>query len=81
MNDEVFDGAFFISTTTIIVGILGVAIRYALKSKCRNTNICYGCIVIDRNTEGEIDEELAELELGNLRQNNIGPITVKSILL
>ena len=51
-----------------------MTIRYALKSKCSHTNICYGCIVIERNTEGEIEEEM--LELGNIRRSSNEPITV-----
>ena len=57
-----------LSETVIVVMItaistfLALCVRYTLKSKCSDVNICFGGIHVIRDTEGEIREEI---ELGN----------------
>lgn len=51
-----FDGVFFLSLATMIFGFCGVALGFALKSKCSSVKCC-GCIEIDRNVELEADIE------------------------
>jgi len=51
---------------TLFVGVLGVLIRYAFKSKCSDVSICCGLVKIKRDTEAEVQAERNELEL---RQN------------
>jgi len=65
------------STSTLIYGlatlgsgIIGLAIRYCFKSKCKNVSLCFGIISIDRNTEDEIKSEEIELRNGIQKQES-----------
>lgn len=50
-----FNGAFFISLATIVIGSIAVCVRYSFKSKCTRVNcFCLECI---RNVEVEEDIE------------------------
>lgn len=51
-----FDDTFFIAITGIIVGVVGLSIRFCYRSKCYRIEC--GCIKIYRDTEDEkeIDE-------------------------
>jgi len=59
-----YDGVFFISIATLITSIIGLSIRYCLKSKCEHFSLCFGLIKIDRRVDLEVQEELAQLEMG-----------------
>lgn len=59
-----YDGVFFISIATLITSVIGVSIRYCLKSKCEHFSICFGLLKIDRRVDLEVQEELAQLEMG-----------------
>ena len=59
-----YDGVFFISLGTLIIGFLGLIVRYALKSKCEHFSCCFGAFTIDRRVDLEVQEELAQMELG-----------------
>lgn len=59
-----YDGVFFISLATILVGALGVSAKYCLRSKCEHFNCCWGLFVIDRRVDLEMQEHIRELELG-----------------
>ena len=61
---SVYDGVFFISLATILVGAFGVSVKYCLKSKCEHFSLCYGMIKIDRRVDLEVQEEIKALELG-----------------
>ena len=63
-----YDGTFFITLTTIIIGFLGLSVRYCLKSKCSKFKCCFGLIDIDRTVELENDIE-----------NNIDELNTTSI--
>lgn len=60
-----YDGTFFITITTIIIGFLGLSVRYCLKSKCSKFKCCFGLIDIDRSVELENDIE------NNIENNNV----------
>ena len=49
------DGVFLIALVTIITGFLIVCIKLIFKSKCREVNLCYGMIKVERNVELETD--------------------------
>ena len=61
---ETYDGVFFISLATILVGAFGVSVKYCLKSKCEHFSLCFGLIKVDRRVDLEVQEEIRELELG-----------------
>ena len=54
MKDKT-DGVFLIALVTIITGFLIVCIKLIFKSKCREVNLCYGMIKVERNVELETD--------------------------
>jgi hypothetical protein len=59
-----FDGVFFITIASLICGAFGLVIRYCLKSRCDNVNLCFGLIAIHRNVELESIEEIRKIESG-----------------
>ena len=59
-----YDGVFFITISTLLFGCIGLSIKYLLKSKCDNVNLCYGLIKVHRNVKVEEELEMKKLELG-----------------
>ncbi len=52
------DSYFWLSSLTIFIGGIGLIVRYAYKSKCKEVSMC--CIKIVRDTEAEEREDLEE---------------------
>jgi hypothetical protein len=61
---EIYDGVFFITIGTLLFGCIGLSIKYLLKSKCDNVNLCYGLIKVHRNVKVEEELEMKKIELG-----------------
>ena len=61
---ETFDSVFWITLVTILTGSIGLALKFCLKSKCRNFKCCWGLIDVDRDIDIEAQEEMKVLELG-----------------
>ena len=59
-----FDAVFFLTIGSLVFGCFGLVIRYCLKSKCDNINLCFGLITVHRNVELEAEEEMKQMELG-----------------
>ena len=51
-----FNSTFFLSLATMTFGFFGLALGYALKSKCNSVKVC-GCIEIQRDIEAELEED------------------------
>jgi hypothetical protein len=51
---------FWVGLYTSGIGFVLAIARFAYKSKCSKIDFC--CIKIERNTEGEIKEDILELE-------------------
>jgi hypothetical protein len=66
-----FNSGFMISVLTIILGGMTLCVKSCLASKCSRTNLCYGCLLIERDTQAEEDIEIASLN----RRNYIPPST------
>jgi len=64
---DTYDGVFFITISTLLFGCFGLVIKYCLKSKCDNINLCFGLITVHRNVELETQEEMKEMELQRTR--------------
>ena len=60
MNEEIFNGIFWMSITANIVGLIIALVKICAKSKCDQVEVC--CIKIHRNTDLELAEEKMELE-------------------
>jgi len=60
---DTFDAVFWITTGTLITGFLGVALKYALKSKCEECTLCFGLITIKRRVDLEAEVEEREMEI------------------
>ena len=65
-----FDGVFFITIASLVCGAFGLVIRYCLKSRCDNVNLCFGLITIHRNVELESIEEIRKIENGVKDEDN-----------
>lgn len=65
---EIFNSVFWITLATILTGSIGLALKYCLKSKCRNLSCCWGFLIVDRDVDIEAQEEMKELEIG-IRRN------------
>jgi len=65
-----FDSVFWLSVGSIVIGFLGIVIKYCLKSKCENVNCCCGLISVRRNVQLEHDEEITAMEMGINRDIN-----------
>jgi hypothetical protein len=59
-----YDAVFFVTISTLLFGCFGLSIKYLLKSKCDNVNLCYGLIKVHRNVKVEEELEMKKLELG-----------------
>ena len=54
---DTFNDIFWISISTSFFALVGLTIKTALKSKCDETNLCWGLIKIHRRVELEENEE------------------------
>ena len=54
------DSYFYLSGLTILMGGIGLIVRYSYKSKCSEIELC--CIKIKRNIEIEEHEDLEEMK-------------------
>jgi hypothetical protein len=63
MNSD-FNSAFWITMTGLIIGFLGVIIKFCLKSKCKTCSLCFGLIKIERDVDAENKEEQMEINAG-----------------
>ena len=61
---NIYDGVFFITITSLLLGFFGIVVKYCLRSKCDNVNLCFGLVTVHRNVELEVQEEMKEMELG-----------------
>jgi hypothetical protein len=62
---EIFDAVFWLSAGTLLTTFLGLALKYALKSKCETCSLCYGLINIARRVDLEAQTESKELEINH----------------
>ena len=66
-----FDDAFWLTLAGIIVGLLGVLIRFCFLSKCDNVSICFGILKIHRAVELEIPNVEDDVEIQNEEKSNV----------
>lgn len=62
---ETFDAVFWLSVGTLVTGTIGVALKYALKSKCETCSFCFGLMKIKRRVDLEAQTETKELEINH----------------
>ena len=55
-----FNGTFFLSLGTLTITAVSVCLGFALKSKCKNVKLCFGCLEIERDIDAELDVEMAQ---------------------
>jgi len=61
---DTYDAVFFVTISTLICGSFGLVVRYCLKSKCDEVNLCFGLIKVHRDIKSEIELEEKEIEAG-----------------
>lgn len=59
---DTYDAVFFVSVGTLVIGFFGLVIKYCLKSKCENVNLCCGLITIHRRVDLETQYEIHEID-------------------
>jgi hypothetical protein len=59
---QTYDAVFFVSVGTLVIGFLGLVIKYCLKSKCENVKLCFGFIEIHRRVDLETQYEIHEID-------------------
>ena len=64
MDTTQFNGTFWLSISAMILTFVGTLTAYCLKSKCKNCNICFGLVHIERDINAEVEEEKLQIELG-----------------
>ena len=67
---DTFDAAFFITTGSLLIGFLGLSIKYCLKSKCQDFSCLWGMIKIIRNVQLESEIELREEKKDEEKKEN-----------
>lgn len=60
---EVYDSAFFLTMGGMIFGFLGLAIKFCLKSKCKDFKCLWGMVTIIRDVNLEAEIELQEYNI------------------
>ena len=65
---DTFNDIFWISISTSFFALVGLTIKTALKSKCDETNLCWGLIKIHRRVELE--------NLENSEEESVKKVTV-----
>lgn len=63
MNEDL-NAVFWLSLGSILIGSVGLSMKYCLKSKCIKFSCCYGLVSIDRAVQLEVDEEIQRMEHG-----------------
>jgi len=69
----VFDATFWLSLSVGLFGFMGIAVRYCIKSKCTDCNLCFGLIQVKRDTQAELEESEFEIEHGVTPQPSPAP--------
>lgn len=59
------------SIVTVSAGVVVLAIKSCFKSKCSNVSICCGLIKIERDIDGEIEEDKIETKRSTNRSDSI----------
>jgi len=59
-----FNSVFWLSLAAAVFGFGGLCLKSLLKSKCSDTELCYGLIKIKRDTMAEVEENEYEIEHG-----------------
>ena len=79
MDEQIFDGVFWLSMSGIIVGFLGLALKMCLKSKCSDVDCCH-LLKIHRDVELEERGMEFEVEHGITDNNSQNPTSNKKSL-
>ena len=61
---QVYDGVFWISIFTILIGLCTGIIKFCLKSKCEHFSLCCGLVTVDRRVDLEVQEEIHMIDRG-----------------
>jgi hypothetical protein len=61
---QTYDAVFFVTISTLVCGSFGLVVRYCLKSKCDEINLCFGLVKVHRDIKAEIELEEREIEAG-----------------
>ena len=64
MDSKEFNGTFWLSISAMLLSFVGILTVFCLKSKCKKCNICFGLISVERDIDGELEDEKMMIENG-----------------
>ena len=64
MDTQEYNGTFWLSISAMLLTFVGTLTAYCLKSKCKNCNVCFGLVHIERDIQAEVEEEKLQIEHG-----------------
>ena len=64
MDSREFNGTFWLSISAMLLSFVGILTVFCLKSKCKKFNICFGLISVERDIDGELEDEKMMIENG-----------------
>jgi len=64
MDSREFNGTFWLSISAMLLSFVGILTVFCLKSKCKKCNICFGLISVERDIDGELEDEKMMIENG-----------------
>ena len=75
MDTQEYNGTFWLSISAmILLTFVGTLTAYCLKSKCKNCNVSFGLVQVERDIQAEVEEEKLQIEHGinpyNLEHKN-----------
>ena len=75
MDTQEYNGTFWLSISAMLLTFVGTLMAYCvLKSKCKNCNVCFGLVQVERDIQAEVEEEKLQIEHGmnpyNLEHKN-----------
>jgi hypothetical protein len=65
------DGVFWITLSGAVIGVVGLAMKYCLRSKCIEINFCYGLIVVKRDVVSEEKQADFQIQHGISESSNV----------
>ena len=64
MDTQEYNGTFWLSISAMLLTFVGTLTAYCLKSKCKNCNVSFGLVQVERDIQAEVEEEKLQIEHG-----------------
>ena len=64
MNEDTFNGTFWLSLCGVVAGVIGLVFAAMNRSKCSNIKCCCGAFECTRDTKAEVEIEEHRIDHG-----------------